>query len=103
MILTRMTQVAETILAQFGGNRALAMIGGKVMYTDTSIVVDFKAHAKNRSTHVEIEYLYGRDLYTVTFWRVQGLDCTRISCYADMYADQLQEIFTRETGLALHL
>jgi hypothetical protein len=96
--------VADTILHQFGGGRALAMIGGKASTVDdTSLTVKFKARARNKSTCVLIAYDDGADLYTVTFWRIRGADSGVVKRYEGIYADQLQELFERDTGLFLRL
>lgn len=92
--------VANTILAQLGGSRFIAMTGAKnLLYGASELQMQIGRNAK-RVTHVRI-HLAADDTYTVDFYRVakRGLKVDTLSAHSMIYCDQLQELFTRETGM----
>lgn len=98
--------VAETILQQLGGNKFIAMTGAKNFTKGKNSAgneqITFKIpRAKDGITHVRIEYRH--DLYNITFIKVRGTDMKTVKELDGIYNDQLQEIFTRYTGLDTHL
>jgi hypothetical protein len=99
-----MNTVTETIYKQFGGFRAMAMIGGSCVYDNekSSITVAFKAKALNKSNKAVIR-LEADDTYTVEFWRIRGMNAVQLSELTMVYADQLQEVFEEATRLRLSL
>lgn len=97
----------ETMLDQFGGPFALKMIGAKQLHKGGS--GEDAANGKWRA-YVTIKHMQGRDrvnaltifytwadTYTLVFYR-GAKETKRIE---DIYADQLQDLFERETGLFL--
>jgi hypothetical protein len=89
--------VAETILDQLGGGRFRMMTGAKDFLGDEKSL-RFRIPRSNGITHVHIE-LTPNDDYTVTFNRAHGLKVTQVDRLEGIYCDQLQEVFTRATGL----
>lgn len=90
--------VMET-LKQFGGNVAMAMIGGKPMIKDEyTLVIQWKCQAENKAKKVEIR-LTPMDEYEVTFYTLSGKE---ISKFDGIYADGLQNLFEEQTKLYLH-
>ncbi len=101
-----MATAADTILAQIGGRRALAlMIGaGNFFHTNEGNTLQFhwKARSSNRANCIQVT-LTPADTYRVEFYRTakRGLQCDKIGTHEDIYADSLRELFERETGLVL--
>jgi len=98
-------QIAKTIIEQLGGNRFAAMTGAK-NFTSLGNGLSFKlpgaGFTKNSINYVKI-ILDPSDTYTVEFGKIRGINYKVINTLNDVYFDQLQEIFTRETGLNTHL
>lgn len=103
-----MSEVAHTILQQLGGRRFVMMTGAKnfVGGNDTlTFMLPGTAHfVKNKARYVRIS-LTPADLYRVEFLRKKRgtLDLVTISEHDQVYAEDLQPLFTRETGLDTHL
>ena len=97
--------VANTILAQLGGNRFTAMTGAK-NFIGGSMFLGFEI-GKNSSAanRVTITYSQARDLYSVTFLKAKrgGLDTVELKRFDNVYADQLRSVFTEYTGLETSL
>lgn len=104
--MTDMT-VAQTILAQLGGRRFIAMTGA-TSFSGGSNALGFRVSsrmAKNRISGVRIT-LDPNDTYTVTFLaqrRAPSFEVYTVAEHSMIYSDQLEEIFTAETGLATRL
>lgn len=100
--IDRSKEIADTILAQLGGNRFLAMTGAKSLsYGDNALNMRIGRNSKG-VTHVRIR-LNGADLYDVTYMRVWGSKVTEKGKSEGIYADMLRADFTRETGLDVAL
>lgn len=99
--------VANTILAQLGGRRFIAMTGACSM-SGGSNALGFRLPArtaKNKITGVRIT-LDPSDTYTVTFLAQRGSPTFEVYTVAEhsmVYCDQLEGVFTSETGLATRL
>lgn len=90
--------VANTILQQLGG-RMFTMMTGSKNFIGGSNSLTFKVGSNgSKVTHVRIT-LTPADVYTVEFMNVRGMKVTTLSTHEDVYCDQLQELFTRETGM----
>ena len=92
--------VANTILAQLGGQRFLAMTDAKFLLAHAS-ALSFQLpsnFAKNGINRVRID-LTPQDLYDVTFSRARGIKIFYQSKVEEVYCDQLREVFTEITGL----
>lgn len=98
--------VAKTILEQLGGRRFMAMTGAK-NFMGSESALDFRLPAKsgfvkNGINHVRV-VLTPMDTYVVIFNRIRDFKVTEVSKHEDIYAEDLQELFLRETGLDTHL
>ncbi len=92
-------QIAKTILSQLGGNRFVAMTGAKSFGYDSKgsvVSLQFKIgrNAKQVNT-VRINYIKGKDLYEMNFYKGTKL----LKKVSNVYADQLRKIFTKHTGM----
>jgi len=103
--------IANEILKQLGGHKFVVMTGAKdILALDSGLRFRLPGgggHAKNGINQVRIE-LTPTDTYEIYFQKVRkdkvwtSLTET-ISKHANIYDDQLQNIFTAETGLETHL
>ena len=93
-------EIAQTILAQLGGNKFLAMTGAKnLMHSPNSLTMKIPARAaKNKATHC-IETLNGTDTYDVRFLKIRGCNISDLPSASDVYAENLAETFTYYTGM----
>jgi hypothetical protein len=95
--MTDMT-CANTIFQQLGGNKFAVMTGAKNLTgTDKTLSFSIMRNAK-KVTHVKIT-LNWKDLYDIEFVRVHKLKINPVSECKDVYFDELQRVFTKETGL----
>lgn len=115
-------QIAKIIFEQLGGGRFVAMTGAR----------GFASHAPEKGSRGALSFrlpsrfakdginsvrisLTPLDTYTVTFSKIgptpswkqllagKRQKATVVSTHADIYCDQLQELFTQHTGLDIHL
>lgn len=99
-----MSQVSDTILKQLGGNRFIAMTGAKHFYAIPKEGLTpfggltFRIPRSKGINRVSI-MLDAQDTYTVWFIKDHGLKQTTMSEHYNVYADQLQSLFTEQTGL----
>lgn len=103
--MTDMT-VAKTILEQLGGRKFTVMTGAKNYIGDANSLT-FRlpgagGFCKDGINVVKVT-LDPSDTYTVVFSRLRGAKLTVVSQSSDVYADVLQDVFTRATGLATSL
>lgn len=105
--LTKSAEVAQTILAQLGNNRFIAMTGAK----DMSHGVDADGQSylsmrigKNSTNVTNIRVtLCHDDTYTMTFMHVRGVKVATAAEVDMVYADQMRDVFESRTGLATSL
>ena len=95
--------VANTILAQFGGNRFIAMTGAKNMLGD-AVSLQFQLPRGARSGINSVVVSLGVcDTYTVVFHKLgtakNGYEGKEIVKAIGVHADGLRPLFTRVTGL----
>lgn len=97
--------VAQTILAQLGGGRFVAMTGAKNLIAGSQFLGFTIPRNMSKANRVTITYNPGSDLYTMTFLKVArgGLDSTEVAKFEDVYADQLRGLFTQVTGMETSL
>lgn len=97
-------QIADTILAQLGGNKFKAMTGAKdFSYGDRYLQFRLPRGATNKAKFVKIA-LEINDTYTVTFSTMnRKYEVRVISSHEMIYADRLQGLFTEQTGLECSL
>lgn len=102
--------VAQTILAQLGGQRFIAMTGAKNLVSDGDALIFKIGRNAGNITCVKISYLPGSDLYHMRFIRVItrkapdfGITIETVKEFDQVFWDQLQELFTEVTGLCTSL
>lgn len=95
-----MSQVAQTILHQIGGNRFIAMTGAKdFVGGEDKLVFSLNGNlTKNRINRVVIT-LMPNDTYEMQFIRLRGSVINIEDLERDVYCDMLEEAFERCTGL----
>ena len=93
--------IADIIYNQFGGGRAMAMIGGKVVTGEKHIAVHFKGCRKTNIVTITLDE--AMDLYRMTFYRLCGVALKEVKKFDSVYAEDMKEIFESETGLYLSL
>lgn len=113
-------QIAETILEQMGGGRFIAMTGSKNFKTITGGLDMTLAKNASKANRLKITLTgmddYNMEFYKFTPYRVVIRDkgpkpgvytypekVTTVKRYEHIYFDQLQELFTRTTGLYTRL
>lgn len=115
--------ITQTIISQFGGNRAFQMIGKKSAVYGTStgsesiiengndgdVYVDINFKAKSAKVNgkspngIRIIYNVSSDLYTMVFYRIHGINIHELNVVEGVYCDMLQSIFEDTTKLYLSL
>lgn len=90
-------QVGAEILRQLGGRRFIAMTGARNFATDGTNCI-FKIPRTNSINCVKIK-LNAWDTYDLEFILIHGEKVTIKKSFEGIYNDQLQEIFTKTTGL----
>ena len=91
-------QGAET-LKQLGGNRFIAMTGAKHFGVGPNGMSFKIGKNSKRVNHVTIDYDRGRDLYNMKFDWVTIKGIKNKKTLKGIYADQLQDMFTKYTGM----
>ena len=106
--------VATTILNQLGGKRFAMMTGSKDFYDLGNTLKMTLAGNKSKANRLDIT-LTGNDDYTLTFYKytpvrvnlkkltVKDSSVSLVSKHEGIYFDQLEELFTRTTGLYTRL
>jgi hypothetical protein len=97
--------IAQIIMQQLGGNRFAAITGAHSWASGEKSLSFRVPKAKNNIRGVVID-LNDRDLYNMRFVasRIKPqVEVYDVASYNDLYATQLQDIFTKETGLITHL
>lgn len=108
--------VAETILRQLGGkNKLAAMIGARDVFSDDggkAIVFKFPNRKKSAPNYVKIK-LSASDTYDIEFGRtgmkkdpdfsIKVPSYKKLKTIKGVYAEDLVDVFERETGLYLRL
>lgn len=101
-------EIAGTILAQLGGNKFIAMTGAKNFGTNgNDLAFSLPRYAGLKINMVKIT-LNSMDTYDIDFLKIPPMSkCDKpietIKRCTDIYNDQLQEVFTRYTGLDTYL
>lgn len=102
--MSESTEIAETILHQLGGpGRLRAMLGIKSFQMGPSeLSFRFPQRQRSKPNHVEVK-LTPRDLYCVTFYRIDGLNSKKLNTIDDVYCEMLKTTIEKEIGLYLSL
>lgn len=106
--MTDMT-VPQTILAQLGGNRFVAMTGAS-SFAGSSTMLTFRIPQRNRAKAAGVRiHLDADDTYTMEFIGSRGsfkkgnFAPVTVAKHDGVYCTDLQRIFTQVTGLDTHL
>jgi hypothetical protein len=104
MTTTEAKQIADTFLAQLGGNRFIAMTGAKMLTFGEKGELTFRigSGATQGINCVKIT-LDADDTYTMTFYKIRGLKVTVVKEIDMVYAEDLRRVFTVTTGFRTSL
>lgn len=96
--------VAQTILSQLGGKKFLVMTGAKSLYGGPDML-QFSLPASLTTGHINKcrISLNALDLYDIECWRIVKFEIKAQVRENNIYAEDLQRIFTAMTGLDTHL
>jgi hypothetical protein len=94
---------AKTLLRQLGGNKFIMMTGAKQMSIGKNGLTMKIGRNSKSITHVAIDLDRGKDLYIMKFIRVRKGIPKVVKQYDGIYADNLNNIFEKETGLYTRL
>jgi len=86
-------------LRQLGGNRFIAMTGARHFGVGPNGMSFKIGRNSKRVNHVTIDYDRGRDLYNMKFDWVTIKGIKNKKTLKGIYADQLQDMFTKYTGM----
>lgn len=96
--------IPQTIYEQLGGQKFAAMVGStRAIGGEASLTVRFKARAKQGINSVVVELDRATDLYTMVFYHVRGFKIAVRETRRNLFAADLQKVFTAVTGLDTHL
>lgn len=108
-----MDQIGQTILDQLGGNKFRAMTGAVLSYGEFSCIEKgvrcnaFQIHLPRRASNgskIIFIRLMADDTYTMYFGKLNGcFEYVTLEQVDQLYCDQLQDVFTRYTGLHTRL
>jgi hypothetical protein len=95
--------IAQTILQQLGGNKFIAMTGARDLAAGSNSLQFHFAKGANKANICRVT-LETTDTYMVQFFNRRAFDVRNVGdVKRGIYADQLQELFTAETGLLTRL
>ena len=96
-------EIANTILAQLGGNKFIAMTGSKNFIASKESLTMTLTKNKVKAKYLSVT-LNSNDTYTMLFFSLnRNFERVSKSEKTGVYFDQLQSIFTEVTGLDTHL
>ena len=99
---TKNPAIAKTIAAQLGGfGRLSCMVNGR-NFIDHGNGLSFKFSGSRKATYCHVT-LDASDTYTVVLGKIRKYELKKSVDVSGIYADQLVELFERETGLYLSL
>ena len=94
-----MSDVANTIYRQLGGNRFRVMTGAKNMVSH-EFALSMKIGRNNTNANFMVVELNGNDLYNVTFAKLTKMgEMKSVKTYDNVYNDMLVSIFESHTGM----
>ncbi len=97
-----MSTIAKTIAAQLGGNRFVAMTGATLIADHHALIIKLpRSSPKGRINAITIA-LEPSDTYRMTFFhqqRAPSVERRVVAEQSDVYAEDLQRLFTDMTGL----
>ena len=108
--MERKLKPADIILQQLGGrNRLKAMIGASDFYSEDegrTLRFNFKLCTKSNLVKIKLDPM---DTYTVEFYKIGRMTkdyrkpCVLVHTFGDVYNDNLKEVISDFTGLALSI
>ena len=94
-----MSEVANTIYRQLGGNRFRVMTGAKMMVSTENGIRMRIGRNKTNANFMEVS-LNSLDLYDVTFAKLTKMgEMKSVKTYDNVYNDMLVRIFESHTGM----
>ena len=94
-----MSDVANTIYRQLGGNKFRVMTGAKNMVSH-EFALSMKIGRNKTNANFMVGELNGLDLYDVTFAKLTKLgEMKSVKTYDNVYNDMLVSIFESHTGM----
>ena len=94
-----MSEVANTIYRQLGGNRFRVMTGAKMMVSTENGIRMRIGRNKTNANFMEVS-LNSLDLYDVTFAKLTKMgEMKSVKIYDNVYNDMLVSIFESHTGM----
>ena len=94
-----MSDVANTIYSQLGGNRFRVMTGAKNMVSH-EFALSMKIGRNKTNANFMVVELNGNDLYNVTFAKLTKMgEMKSVKEYENVYNDMLVSIFESHTGM----
>ena len=94
-----MSEVANTIYRQLGGNRFRVMTGAKNMVSH-EFALSMKIGRNKTNANFMVIELNGNDLYNVTFAKLTKMgEMKSVKTYDNVYNDMLVSIFESHTGM----
>ena len=94
-----MSEVANTIYRQLGGNRFRVMTGAKNMVSH-EFALSMKIGRNKTNANFMVVELNGNDLYNVTFAKLTKMgEMKSVKTYDNVYNDMLVSIFESHTGM----
>ena len=88
--------IANTIRDQIG-HKALYMLGAQNLGGGENYL-SFKIRGSNKVSHIKIT-LNGKDLYDMEFIKVRGTTMKKVNVENDVYAEDLNKMIEKNTGL----
>lgn len=95
--------IAETILQQLGGKRFIMMTGAKQFMRSAEGHLTFKIGRNAKGINYVRVKLSPMDDYTMEFIKARADDIRTVATREGVFCDQLEEVFTDETGLYTRL
>ena len=94
-----MSDIANTIYRQLGGNRFRVMTGAKNMVSH-EFALSMKIGRNKTNANFMVVELNGNDLYNVTFAKLTKMgEMKSVKEYENVYNDMLVSIFESHTGM----
>ena len=97
---------AQILLSQLGGSRFVTMTGAKdFSVSDTGLLFKIGRNCKGiNAVKINLNWMDLYDMEFMTIRRKDGVpEVTKTIPVSGVYFDQLQDVFTAETGLYTHL
>lgn len=94
-------EIVSTIAKQIG-KRSLFMLGASNLAFEVNnknnAVLSFRIKGSPKVNYISVE-LNGKDLYNMEFKKIKGTSVEKVASHEDVYADMLNTLIEKETGL----